>query len=315
MNNRKIEKKFIDALYEMQVKRKLTLKDCFEIMKESENRCLKRIAKELSKHLEKGESFSNCLMQNPCFDFDTLTIAFISLAEKTGDLISSLDFLQKRCERKEKDSQVFLSAIVYPLFVVFFSFVLCLMFLFFGDELLCGQNFNRGDFVRKIFFLYAGLFVFDFICFFALKEILGTNKIYEVFSAVDFLINSGISLNFAIRYGTLILNPGEKLWKYFKNVGLKIEQGENLEKAFSNGWGYWGKIIKETFFYASRLENGTEEYVFQQICKSLDEEKHKRRQVILSLIEPFFVGITGIFLFLLIVNILMPVMSQTANFI
>ncbi len=293
-------RRFTSELDDLYVKQSIDLSDTFKIMMRKNKRHRNRISKSaeyLFDRLEEGDLLSNAFKTCPFISFDDSYIFFISLSEKSGDLKKTIEYLNLRYERKYQNKNKLVEVSIYPFFVV----CLAVMATFFVCSL--GGNTNYGQILNYLFLLIG-------ICggvFFLIGKILSEDKLYEAFLGIDFLIKAGVNVAAAVTSAVYILGPASRLGRAFVEAGEKLEFGMNLQNAFSLGEKY-----QEAFYYADSCGKNNE--IFKKLAVWADARGQKRRKVCLTLIEPIFICITGIFLLCLIMKFFMPFMNNVKFF-
>lgn len=288
-----MKEKFTRALYDLMVEKDLTLKESLEIIAASNISKIGKIGNYLLEEILKGGSLSNSMSRCPYVDFDETYIAFINLSESTGQLRESITYLKDRLEREKERKFKLIEVGIYPSLVVLLAGVGCLI--------LISSDLFKID--NKIL-IYLFLLIIASICIFiAIKNAIGENKIYEAFFVVGLLLRSGINLYDAINCGAQILGVNTKNGMKFQKAGEKLLLGMDIEKAFS-----LGKKYTDAFFFANK--GGGKADVFEKLAKWIGDKDEKKRTICLSLIEPIFIFITGVFLLILVANIFMPFITS-----
>ena len=136
MTNLKKIKVFTDSVFELYVSEKVPLEKCLDILARSKSALF------LLKEMKEGSYFSNALFKCPYVNFDSVYLSFISFAEKTGDLESSITYLHDRCKRKEENRQKIIGSSVYPAFIFCLTIVLFVFLIFFCKKQLNGSLFD-----------------------------------------------------------------------------------------------------------------------------------------------------------------------------
>lgn len=313
MNNRNVFR-FTEELYELLVKQNMLLDEALKIMAGIGKNEISMTAGEIAEELGNGCLFSVALAKNERIKFDEVYVLFVGLAEKTGNLGKAFEFLFKREVRRNENKEKLIEVLLYPCFVVIMAVAACVLLMVFGETLFCNEK-NVSDemkwsFMKSLFFLVC----VSGIVFYVLWKNLKENKLYEAFLAVGFLISAGIGVSQAVGYGMLVVGPDSRYGRRFALAGRKLEYGMSLENAFDVsdveegrfGWRRERQIAEALYFTRCA---GKKTDVFEKIAIELKRQDDKRRKNCLNLIEPVFICITGIFLLLLTVNLLLPFMS------
>lgn len=302
---------FTRTLYEICVKQKISLIRTLEIMSNgNKHKEIKQTADFLLSELKKGTLFSNALLKNESIIFDSSYVCFIRLAERTGTLEDGILFLEKRCERKERNLNNLIEASVYPLFVIVLCVAGIISVQIISKKIYEINLFSGENFIFKLIGICCGV---CFVCFFMyglLRRILGENKLYEAFLAIGFLIKAGVSVSNAVGYGSYVVGFDSKLGKIFKTAQERLEYGMDLVSAFgARGENcVFSKDVEEAFCYAQLT--GSKSDVFEKLAFWIEQSDEKKRKLCFSLLEPVFIAATGLVLILLMVNFLFPFMSH-----
>ena len=292
---------FTKALYELFVRQTNTLSQSLLIMKSKpKTNRVSRAAEFILTSLENGSWFSNALRSCPEISFDEVYISFVSIAEQNGDLRTALTYLQKKLERETEYKKKLAGASVYPTFVVLISI---LASLFIGFYTKTSDMSLLVQYVLILIAACAGLY-------FLIARLLCENKLYEAFTAVDFLLQNGIELSEAVGCAVQIAGPSSRIGKLFENARLKLLYGMDLQNAFqcqTNKGGLYSSKLKEAFYYADA--GGSKNDLFGRMAAYLKSENERKRTICLSLIEPLFIVITGGFILLLLMTFFMPVIT------
>ncbi len=287
---------FTKALYELFVIEGIPLSMSLLIMKKKPKvNAVSKTAEFLYGALENGSLFSNALKSCTVIHFDDAYISFVSVAEKNGDLKTALVYLKQKLEREADCKKKIRGAFIYPTFVIFLS-VFASVFISIYTK--------TEDFALLIKYVSV-LILVCIVLYFLIIRLLGENKLFEAFTAVDFLLKNGIELSEAVGCAVQIAGPSSKTGRIFENARIKLSYGMDLQNAFcvrNNA------ELKEAFYYADA--GAGKDDLFARIAAYLKSEKEKKRTVCLSLIEPLFIVVTGAFLLLLLMTFFMPLINN-----
>ncbi|MBP3742231.1 MAG: type II secretion system F family protein [Treponema sp.] len=287
-------RKVTDALDELFIKQGLSLVESLEVMASyRKDRKLCKIAGFLLEGLRRGDDFSNVLKECPYLKCDSVFLAFILLAEKSGNLMETIAFLKKRCDRKYQGQMKIVEAAVYPLFVIVLAVGV-------GAFLLkyCGGGLDGtfGIGVLALCFVSA-------VVFFVGRGILKEDRLAEAFFAVDFLVKSGHSVSAAVGFAAQVAGVNSKLGELFLEAKSRLEFGMGLSDALM----LKGRL-SEMLYFAER--GAAKSDVFEKLAVWKNNLLEKRRRICMSLIEPVFISLAGIYMLMMIVYIFMPFMND-----
>ncbi len=293
---------FTKVLYELFIKQGLTLTQSLLIMRSKpKHDRISRAADAIYSSLENGSLFSNALRVCRYCSFDAVYISFVSVAEKNGDLKTTLTFLKQKLEREAECRKKIEGALIYPIFVVSVSI---------AATIFIGLYTKTENYQLLMKFVLGLISVCGFLIFLIIK-MLGENRLFEAFTAVDFLLRNGIELSEAVGCAIQIAGPSSRTGKLFENARIKLLYGMNLQNAFlpaEEDHRLFNSKLQEAFYYADT--GGSKEDLFGRIAAYLNEEKERIRNVCISLIEPLFIVITGGFILLLLMTFYMPLINN-----
>ena len=223
----------------------------------------------------------------------------MSLAEKNGDLKTALSYLKEKLERESEYRKKLAGVSVYPVFVVLLSV---------GASVFVGLYTNTADISLLAKYVFALLCVCVFL-FLAIVKMLGENRLFEAFSAVDFLLQNGIELSEAVGCAIQIAGPSSRIGKLFENARIRLSYGMDLQNSFLSGEGYfeYSSKLREAFYYADAA--GCKDDLFGRIAAYLKSEKERNREICLSLVEPLLIVIAGGFILVLLMTFFMPLIN------
>ena len=319
INNKRNKKHFTELLEDLVCNKSCDLQKALLLLSKSKNtvshnKQVFKAAGNIYDSLKHGASFSISLKNCTFIEFDALYVSFIGFAERCGKLEETLKFLKKKCLREEENNSLVVQASVYPLFVIAISVVSVICLLCYSNELLQHEDFgiNLSEELFSSFYLsFCFLLAFCVIAFFLLRKMLGTNKLYEAFLATGFLIKGGESLANAVNDAVIILGYDSKEGQLFAKAGKKLSYGVSLRTAFEvdSKKSALHQQLEEAFFFAENT--GEESDVFEKIALWINGRDEKLRAVCFKLLEPFFICGTGIFLLVFLMNLVLPVFTQS----
>ena len=323
-SNRKNKLRFTQILRELVGVKKMELKNALLLMsksfskrQDSVERIISLAAHQIYEALLRGESFSNSLRNCLYIEFDFVYISFTSFAERSGCLEEALDFLDKRNQREEENLEKVIQVSVYPCFVILLAVAAGILISIYYTSVLetFGTDSGKEDLYSSLFFAFLFLLLFCITAFFVLKKTLGINRLYEAFLAMGFLIKGGESIANTVKAAVNILGYETKEGQFFAQAGEKLSYGLSLKDSFAlNDRNYSLRSeLEEAFFYAEN--SGGESDVFEKIALWLNTRDEKRRAICVKLIEPAFISGTGIFLFIFLVNLVLPLFSEGTFFL
>lgn len=293
-------KGFTDALFNLFVRQGLGLSDSLLIMsRKPKSDKISRAAAYVYAELENGNLFSNALKSCSFIAFNEVYVSFILLAEKNGDLKSTIAYLKEKLSREQENRKRLAGASVYPIFVILLSIAACVFI---------GLYTKSCDFGLLLKFVLVLIFVCG-ASYFLISRMLGNNCLAESFKAVDFLVRNGIELSEAVACAVNISGPSTKTGRFFESARTKLSYGMDLQNAFKCRELKTNGKISEAFYYADC--GGEQSELFGRMAAYLEGQSERNRTICLTLVEPFFIVIAGGFLLLLIMTFFMPLIYDT----
>lgn len=312
--NESYKRRFTLILNELVGEKKIDLQTALLLMSKTEggnNKTVTKTSGFLYDCLQSGYTFSYALKVCTSIDFDESYIAFVRFAERSGSLEKAVHFLTQRCNRENENRMKIIEAMIYPVFVIFITLVTGVLLNIYSRKInlavegnVFGAEISLFDFIVPFFtavVICIGLFIF-------IKNLLGTNKIYEAFLTMDYLIQGGESFADAAGSAANIVGNKTKLGKRFLDAGINLSYGMSLKDSFCIEIFPLSlrKEMDKAFFYAEKTSGKNQ--IFSRLAEWLGKRDEKKRIFILKLIEPFFICGTGIFLLLYLMNTLMPLL-------
>lgn len=317
----------------------LSIKDALEISslinKKTEN-----IESLLYRQIQKGISFADAVnkMENV---FPPVYRGIIAVGDKVGSVEKIFPRLRQYLETQKKLKDKLFGAMLYPAIVlttaiiVFTGMILFVfpklknMFIEFGGEAanILEQNIKQMENTSITIFFIIMLIIISLITtkiitirnssfkitsdFFLLRlPIIGKFITYleslHFSFAMETLISGGITIEDAIQESSCVIkNAAYK--EALKDVRNRITKGESLSSAFSAHEKIFPEYMTKWMMVGER--SGRPEQVFSQLRNYFQNEIDLYTTKFMTLIEPSLILIIGLFLILLIVNIIIPIFS------
>ena len=286
---------FTRALYELFIKQNQTLPQSLLIMRAKPRKdCVSRAAASIYSALENGTLFSNALRICSAVSFDDVYISFICIAERNGDLKAALTYLLQKLERESEYRKKITGIAVYPAFVVLLAVAASVFIGIYTDT---ADLRLLGKFILVLIAACAGLYSL-------IVRLLGESRLFEAFTAVDFLLRNGIELSEAVGCAIQIAGPSTSTGRLFENARLRLLYGMDLQNAFLHS----NPKLREAFYYAD--VGGSKDDLFGKIAAYLKSEKERKREICLALIEPLFIVVAGGFILAVLITFFMPLINN-----
>lgn len=319
---------------------KLSVQDALLLMNEiTENTKVKNLSKELYTQILHGETLYESLNLFPT-TFSPLYRGMARLSEKTGRADNIFKHLSKYLHKTDETKQKILEALSYPLIVISFAILCCIVLLIYVipklTQILIQIDSNSSSQILEkmdslYFFIYGFLFIVGFaVIFISFIKILSkiNNDIGEIIDkillkipflgkyilskqtldfsfAMELLISSGRNISESLQDSALSVSN-----LYYKksiyNLYRELEKGKILSDAFAKT-----KIFPKYVFTWIKLgeKTGNVENVFSQIHDYFQTEVERYIKKIFVWLEPLLILITGLIIILIIANFILPIFN------
>lgn len=312
-----------------------SLKVCQQI---TNKKGLIQICSNILNSLKNGESLHNSLKKSTLF-FPPLYIELIRIGESSGDICTVFNKLCDYYKSKQTLKQKIVQSLTYPCIVLGTSLIVlaCIIFFVFPRmetifEVLSVSNqmlMDKMDSVYKTTKLVLLGIVFLIIISILLYVLYQREKrikyhldylllqtpfvgmylkIRETndFSfAMELLTSSGMSLLSSLEQASRVVSNCVYR-KAVMDVQLMVSEGGSISKAFQKHSVFPPYVI--TWIGIGEM-TGTVSGVFRQIHTYFDKESSRILDNIMKNLEPIFIVITGLIMFVLVVQFVLPVFS------
>jgi type II secretory pathway component PulF len=307
----------------------------------SPNKKLSLICLVIKENLKVGNAISTALQRYNDV-FSPIYISLIRIGEKTGQLFDVMDQLAKYQEEEYRVRSKLISALIYPIFVLFISFLIVWALLVFIFpklmELLQGFDvpiplltkilINISNFLSNPFVLGVGFSViFVFSLFFRLFTELSPSikimieKILFSLPIIGPVFHKIYQLRF-MRALLLILRSGMSFVEGLFNLensfdsGIMKDVAIRMQKYLKEGEYLTVSMYKTNFFSPFVLdmiktgeETGELDSMIDKVCNNLEFEIRSRIDSLLSIFEPLLIVILGLVISLILFAVFLPISS------
>lgn len=313
MTNLLAVKIFSENLFEL-TSENFTLYQALKILSESKisSKKIRKTSEYLAVQIENGIKFSSALFSCPFMNFDSTYISFIAFSEQTGNINETLRYLIERCVRKNESKCAIFEALVYPSIVISLILFLMVFFSVFGKTLPGMMDFLicvNEESVKNVLWSFVSILFVSLLLILFLFYSLNDNRLYEAFLAGGFLVESGVTLPRAVEMSASVAGLESQNGKALIKAKEGLEFGMDLMTAFCS---YADSSFKREIEMALVMaeKTGREKKVLGKIAENIKKEDDRKRKLYLSLIEPAFIILTGMFLMEIVINIVLPVIAD-----
>ena len=324
------EKLFFVRNLKVMVKTGVSLVRSFEILSnQTRSKKFKKILREISLKINKGESLSASLGHYPKV-FPVVFQETIKVGEETGRLEQALQTLNKQMEKEHDLKSKIKSAMVYPMMVLAMAFGMGIFMMIFAVPKIKTAFLEMGvelPFTTKMILGFAGLLAeHSVLCILGLLGLI-LGVVFFARSGKGGKIKSGLWLrlpvisklsrqtNSALTLRTLssLLQAGVPIVRalhiasgslgnfYFRDAleraAFSVEKGDKLSKALKDYQKIFSPMVVQMIEVGE--ETGETPDILEKLAEFLEEEVGASTQRLSSIIEPILImgvgGVVGFF--------------------
>jgi len=299
------------------LKGKTSLFDSLHILaREGVERGVRESAVSILSSMKKGKGFSESLrrVKSGRVFFGPLYLTLISAAELAGSLDTVLERIINDLRRKQAARENVVNILIYPAIIVFLAVAGTIALIVKGIPLLISEGFLSTDVVSdaKAGIGFAALVLLSggsalFVVYF---RIFGNDSPeFRLFYLLDFLLRSNVTLPEALSH--CIVSTGEtKFRKALVAIKRDIAQGVPFSSAF-NKIKHFSPYVRGWLSVADM--NGS----LSEICGSIRDyfarRDNKTREAAARLIEPAVIILTGSYVLIIMVTVVLPILTYTGG--
>jgi type II secretory pathway component PulF len=316
MNREGYTANFVEMLLTL-LRGNTSLGDALHIMaQQGIERPVQESAEELLVIMKKGRGISTSmsLIRAGKVYFAPLYISLIRAAELTGSIEGVLSSILSDLRRRRQARELIQSIMVYPAIIIAAACIGTLVLIFKGIPLFAqagllsgpvGEEAMRGIIGAGLFLLSAGgllLWVYS--------RIFGKDSAeYRIFYLLSFLLQNNITLADAL--SQCIAALGEtKQGKALMAIKKDIIAGTRLSQAFSRSMLFSPYV---SGWLAVGDESGDIGGVFKNIADFFQQRDAKTREFAAKCIEPAVIVVTGVYLAIIMLTVIVPILTHAGG--
>jgi type IV pilus assembly protein PilC len=264
--------------------------------------------------MKKGKGFSECLrsIKNGKVAFDPLYISLITAAEATGNIEAVLKRIVIDLQRKRRAKENVVNILIYPAIIVLLAICGTIAIVLKGMPLFITRGLLSADAVSeaKAGICFAGMVLLSggaalFMLYF---KIFGKDSPeFRIFYLLDFLMRSNVSLLESLSH--CIINMAGN-----KHAGalIRIKKDISAGVAFSTAFA---KIKYFSPYVLGWLQVADLHGNLSDICCSIRDyyarKDERLREIAAKLIEPAVIVLTGLYVLIIMVTVILPILTYT----
>jgi type II secretory pathway component PulF len=305
--------RFVDMLLAL-IRGNMSLADALHIMsREGIETAIRESAEELLAVTGKGRSLSAgmSMLKTGKVRFPPLYLTLIRAAELTGSIEGVLAGIREDMERKQAARELITTVMIYPLFIIAVAFIGTVVIIVKGIPVFADAGFLSGavpgNAVSGVIFAGVFLLASGTLLLLVCCRIFGEDSVeYRIFYLIAFLLQNNISLPDALSQG-IIAMEGTKQGKALAGVKKDIVAGVRVSRAFSRSG-----IVSPYITGWLTAADGSGDLAAS--CKTISEffrrRDNRKRERAAKFIEPAAIVITGLYLLILILTVIIPILTH-----
>jgi type IV pilus assembly protein PilC len=308
--------RFLELLLTL-LKGKTSLFDSLYILaRDGVEKAVRDIAVSVLSSMKKGRSFSESLrhVKSGGVFFSPVYLTLISAAELAGSLETVLERVITDLRRKQAARESAVNVLIYPAIIVLLAVAGTVALIARGMPLLISEGFISADVARDartgigfaaLVLLSGGgaLFAVYFRIFYR------DSPEFRIFYLLDFLLRSNVALPEALSHCVVSMD-GTKFSKALIAVKKDIAQGVSFSSAFCK-IKHFSPYVRGWLFVAAARGDLSE--ITGSIRDYFDNRDSKTREVASRLMEPAVIVLTGSYVLIIMVAVVLPILIYTGG--
>jgi len=295
----------------------------------------------LQSEIEQGKSLKNAIETQKIIKLPEYVIHSINVAQNSGKLDVILIELSKFLKSEDEISSKTTQALIYPIFIIFISFILVIVMLTTVVPKIVSifKNLNQelppvtkavihiSQFVKENYIFIIGMFfslIIAFKFFYSkskkfryftdslmlkipvIKDIIIANNLAR-FSYMSYvLVNSGVNYINALNLSANTIS-NEKIKSYFKKALKDVREGKKLSTSLKK-YHFFDKNFIESISLAE--ETGEVKEILNNLSEIYFNEYNTKTSTLLSLLEPVMMLVVGGIIGIIVAAMLLPIFSM-----
>jgi len=318
MNKSKATLYFSEMLLSL-LKGKTSLQDALGILSsEGIEIPVREYAVSLLSIMKKGKNLSESLRlaANNKILFNPLYLSLITAAETTGNIEGVLDHIVRDLQRKQKLKENVLSVLIYPIIIILIAIIGTVIIIVKGFPLFVTGGLLRADILNDAvsgiiaagFILLSGgclLFIIYYRIFYH------DSPEYTIFYILNLMLRGNVALPQAVSY-CIISIKDIKYGKALVMIKKDMTNGVTFSSAFAKT-GCFSNYV--TGWLSVADVNGNIVEICENIKTYYERKDLKKRAVAARLIEPAVILLTGIYILVIMLTVVLPILTYSGGII
>jgi type II secretory pathway component PulF len=308
--------RFVDILLTL-IRGNMSLTDALHIMSRGGiEPAIRESAEELFTAVKKGRSLSAGMgmLSEGKVRFSPLYLTLIRAAELTGSLEGVLTSIRTDIQRKQAARELITTVMIYPALIIAVAFTGSIVIIVKGIPLFTQAGFLSGPVLENAVAgcVFAGVFLLTCgaVLLLVYYRIFGGDSAeYRIFHLLAFLLRNNITLPEALSQSIAAM-AGTKQQKALARIKKDITEGLRVSHAFSRS-----TLVSP--YITGWLTVADESGDLAGACGTIAEFFHQRdnriRERAAKFVEPAAIIITGSYLLILILAVIIPILTHAGG--
>ena len=312
MKNTTVTLRFTELLSAL-IKGKTSIVDALNILSQGGmEKYIRDSAKSLLTTMKKGKCLSESLRisEKGKIFFDPLYLTLITAAELTGNLENVLDRIAADLRRKRRAKENAANILIYPAIIVTLAIAGTIMIIVKVIPLFISGGLVSDDVVSNAiagiciaaFVLLSGgsgLFIYYFRIFYH------DSPEFKIFYILDLLLRSNVTLTEALSQ-CVVSMAATKYGAILLQIKKDIASGISFSEAFAKIKNFSPYIIG---WLSVANAHGNISEACQSIRDHYEQKDNKVRELAVKLIEPAVIMLTGVYVLIIMVTVILPILT------
>lgn len=299
------------------LKGKTSLPDALRILaRDGMESPVKNCAAALLALMKKGKNFSGSLRspENNAVYFEPLYLSLLTAAEATGAIDNMLEHIVKDLQRKQKAKENVVNVLIYPSIIILVAIAGTIVIIVKGLPLFIQAGFLTGAVIGEAVtgvisagtVLLAGGGLFFFCCY---RIFYCDSPVYNLFYILSFMMQNNISLPEALSYCIMSVKS-KKYVKALIMIKKDIAAGISFSAAFANTASFSPYVLG---WLSVADINGSVTEACGNIKDYYEQKDEKIRALAVRLLEPAVILLTGIYILIIMLTVVLPVLTYAGG--
>jgi len=301
------------------IKGNTSLIDSLHILaREGIERSVKDYASALLLFMKKGRGFSESLrlIQDGKVYFSPIYITLIAAAELTGTIDNVLERIAGDLRRRKQADENAFNILIYPSIIILIAITGTVILIVKGMPIFIAGGFLTGEILTNATngIILAGVVLLSggAVLFFAYFRMFYLDSPeFSVFYMLDLLLKNNLSLPDALTQCITAMNS-TKYGNALIVIKKEITSGIPFSRAFNTFPGLSSYV---TGWLAVADMHGNASEICGYIKDYYMQHDTRKREIFTRLIEPAVIVLTGIYLLILILTVILPILTYAGGII